>query len=126
VSNLPTTVFPKRLSRLPYLLRIVIIYVLFWVLGQWKRSLALPLTDAQLWEFISGCVCVALYSTVFVIVPRLRDSGLEWWYVVLSFVPLLSWVVLIILAIQPSRAEVVAKPPDPLLEPPAGRHVESL
>lgn len=126
MSSLSITVFPKRLTRLPYLFRIVTVHVLFWLLGQWKRPLTLPLTDVQLWEFISGSVIIFIYSIVFVIVPRLRDSGLEWWYVLLSFVPLLDWVVQVVLAIQPSKTEIAGKPSNQSLEPTAGRRVESL
>src|SRR4051812_19360710 len=125
-SSLPATVFPKDLTRLPYLLRIVIVHVLSWLLGRLKRSWMLPLTELQLWELLSGGVIITIYSTFFVILPRLRDSGLEWWYVLLSLVPILDWVVQVVLAIQPSKAEIAAKPCNPSLEPTAGRSVEWL
>jgi hypothetical protein len=86
----------------------------------------LPLTEAQLWELLSGSVIITIYSTLFVILPRLRDSGLEWWYVLLSLVPILDWVVHVVLAIQPSKSEVAAKASNLSLEPTAGRSVESL
>jgi uncharacterized membrane protein YhaH (DUF805 family) len=106
VSSFVDTVFPKRLPRLPFVVRIVIIDVLFWSLVQWKRSLPLPMTDVQLWMFISGCLVIAVYSTFFAIVPRLRDAGSSAWWAAVGLVPIVWILVHLILAIVPPKAEV--------------------
>ena len=57
------------------------------MLVQWRRSSSTALTDTQLDIFMYGCAFLAIYSTFFVIVPRLRDAGWSPWLAVLGLVP---------------------------------------
>jgi hypothetical protein len=120
VNDFIALIFPKRLARLSYLARIVILDLLYWLLVQWKRSLPLELTDTQLAQFIGGCLVLAVYLTFFVIVPRLRDIGTSIWLAIFGLAPFIWPLVHLILAIQPPKREIVANRPNQSLGPTAG------
>jgi uncharacterized membrane protein YhaH (DUF805 family) len=98
--------FSKRLQRLSYFVRIFVVDVMFWLLVQWKRSLTLPLTDVQLWEFITPCIFLAVYSTLFAIAPRLRDAGSSVWLAILGLAPFVWPLVHVIVGLLPPKRDV--------------------
>jgi drug/metabolite transporter (DMT)-like permease len=117
VKNFTAFIFPNQLARLPYLARVVILDALYWLLVQWKRSLPPELTDTELIQFIVGCLVLAGYLTFFVIVPRLRDTGASVWSAIFGLAPFIWPLVHLILAIQPSKREMVADRPNQSLQP---------
>jgi hypothetical protein len=121
VNDFVASAFPKRLGRLSYLVRVVILDALYWLLVQWKRSLPLELSDTQLTQFIAGCLVLAVYLTFFVIVPRLRDIGTTVWLAIFGLAPFIWPLVHLILAIQPRKRAMAIDRPNQALQPTAGR-----
>ncbi|MEI8377937.1 MAG: DUF805 domain-containing protein [bacterium] len=58
--------------------------------------------DMPLASFILG---LFIYIYIITIIKRLRDIGWNSWFVLLSIIPLLSWVFLIVLACEKSKQE---------------------
>jgi uncharacterized membrane protein YhaH (DUF805 family) len=74
--------FPKRLARLSYFFRILLC-----------NGVMLYLYQDVLEETLSGVVALIalmLYTSIFVLVPRIRDIGMQTWWIVLAFIPYVS------------------------------------
>ena len=103
------SVFPPRLARLAYFGRILAVDTLFWTLTHWKRSSS-PFSDVQLAGFVAGCLFLAIYSTFFIIAPRLRDAGSNPWWAILGLVPFIWPLVHLTLAFIPPKRDVANEP----------------
>ncbi|MEP6673251.1 MAG: hypothetical protein ABJF10_29140 [Chthoniobacter sp.] len=74
--------FPKRLARLSYFVRTLLCNGLLFFLHQ-DVSSGTPIE-------ILAVILTLLYAALFVILPRIRDTGMGAGWIVLAFIPLLS------------------------------------
>jgi len=74
--------FPKRLARLSYFFRILLCNGVFFFLYQHMSSGSLIETLVL--------ILTLLYAALFVILPRMRDTGMSTGWIVLAFIPFLS------------------------------------
>jgi uncharacterized membrane protein YhaH (DUF805 family) len=74
--------FPKRLARLSYFIRELlcegVVFYLFQ--DEWGST---PFG-------IAAIIAMTVYSSLFVILPRIRDIGMQTWWIVLAFIPYVS------------------------------------
>jgi uncharacterized membrane protein YhaH (DUF805 family) len=82
--------FPRRLHRLGYFLRLTATNVLS--VSLYAGTIT---PDAPYWWI--AFVVVLLYALFFVLLPRLRDVGMRGWWLSLAFVPIVNIVLGIIL-----------------------------
>ena len=71
--------FPRQLTRLPYLIRVLICNALFFSL-----SPDLSANSATEW---GAWILIDAYTAIFVIWPRIRDIGMSPLWTILAFVP---------------------------------------
>ena len=83
-------IFPKRLHRLAYFLRLLATNVAGGVI------LAVSSPSEQLYAVL-GLVALGIYQLLFVLLPRVRDTGMSGWWVALSLVPVVYILLGIIL-----------------------------
>jgi uncharacterized membrane protein YhaH (DUF805 family) len=84
--------FPKRLHRLGYLWRIL------------ATNLALAMivvssSPEQLYPVL-GLIALSIYQLLFILLPRVRDTGMSGWWVLLSLVPIVYVFLTIILVFR--------------------------
>jgi uncharacterized membrane protein YhaH (DUF805 family) len=87
--------FPQRIGRLGYLWRIL------------STNLAVALILAtsptdQLYPIVS-VGAIGVYQFLFILLPRVRDTGMSGWWVLLSLVPFVYVFLTIILLFRPSE-----------------------
>lgn len=73
--------FPKRLHRLAYFIRLMASNLCLALL------LGSSSPNGQPYPLV-GVILLALYSLFFILLPRLRDTGMSGWWVILSLVPI--------------------------------------
>src|SRR4051812_37140463 len=79
--------FPRRIARVSYLCRTVLVFVLLGVFGSFED----PSADASSRQISAlgyvAALCLAVYWLVFVILPRCRDLAMSGWFTLLVLVP---------------------------------------
>jgi hypothetical protein len=91
-------IFPKRLHRFAYFVRIISINGMTYVVCSWT-------TTNNPGFLIASLIALLLYGFFFVALPRVRDLGMSGWWLLASLVPLLNiWLGLILLFRAPSYA----------------------
>ena len=83
-------IFPRRLHRLAYFLRLLASNVGFGLI------LATSSPLEQLLPAV-GFVTLAIYQVLFIGLPRLRDTGMSGWWILLAFIPIVYVFLSIIL-----------------------------
>ena len=101
--------FPKRLRRLNYLARIIILEVCLWLLYT-----ARPPGDpsAAVVRLLIICIvglALLIYGLFFVMLPRLADAGMSSWWVLLGLFPYLGLLFQLFLAFIPSNHHDVSE-----------------
>jgi len=71
--------FPTRLARISYLIRLLIcnLYLFFIIPG---------ILEHRLPECL-GLIAIFIYTNWFIILPRLRDTGMSAYWIILTFIP---------------------------------------
>jgi uncharacterized membrane protein YhaH (DUF805 family) len=102
--NLEEGVFPRRLHRLDYLIRIVVADACLWLLLNITSPSDPTLGGLRLVAIVLGSLVVSMYSLFFVLLPRVRDSGWNSWSVILGLFPYIGPLFhLLLLFIPPKR-----------------------
>jgi hypothetical protein len=87
--------FPRRIGRLGY----------FWRILATNLAIALIIATSptdQLFPIV-GIGTIGVYQFVFILLPRVRDTGMSGWLVLLSLVPIVYLLLTIILLFRPSQ-----------------------
>ncbi|MDR3406036.1 MAG: DUF805 domain-containing protein [Chthoniobacter sp.] len=87
--------FPKRLARLSYFFRTLLCNGVLLFLYQDLSAESL--------SAILALILVLLYTAFFVILPRIRDTGMSAGWIVLAFIPYLSSFLAIVLLFRRSH-----------------------
>ena|ERR1700736_3285231 len=88
--------FPRRIQRLGYLWRILAT----------NLAIALILASNSPTEQVypmAAIVVICVYQLLFILLPRVRDTGMSGWWVLLSLVPVVYVFLAIILLFRPSE-----------------------
>lgn len=93
--------FPKRLHRLSYILRGLTTNGVLCFLESCSTTV-----DSHVWWVI--WFVAILYQIFFIVVPRIRDIGMNGWWVLIALIPVVNAVFGIILAF---RAPTMNRPP---------------
>ena len=89
-------IFPRRLHRLDYFIRLMLSNVVTYFLYSCSTT-----TSPQL--FWISVVALLIYVFVFIVLPRVRDLGMNGWWLLAFLVPLVNiWLGLILLFRAPS------------------------
>jgi uncharacterized membrane protein YhaH (DUF805 family) len=89
-------IFPSRIQRLDYLWRILTT----------NLAVGLILASSSPFENLSawlGLIALFAYQLFFILLPRVRDTGMSGWWVLLSLVPIVYIFLGIILVFRPSE-----------------------
>ncbi|MEI6193366.1 MAG: DUF805 domain-containing protein [Verrucomicrobiota bacterium] len=89
-------IFPHRLHRFAYFLRVVAINVTlaFLYANNWLINPALCLVLL---------ILLVIYAIFFIVLPRLRDIGMSWWWCLFCLIPGVNIVLGIILLLRASK-----------------------
>jgi len=100
-------VFPRRLHRIAYLIRIIVADLCLWLLLS-RISLKdhLGMVSLHLLGFCVGAFFIGVYSLFFVLLPRVTDSGWSAWWIVLGVFPYVSPLFHFVMLFIPSADEV--------------------
>jgi|SRR6185437_13441900 len=101
-------VFPQRLHRLAYFIRAAAADALTYFLYSHVSN-----EYSATWWILAAAVW--LYGTFFIILPRIRDTGMNRWWLLLTFVPVANVVFGIILLFR--APAYLSHRPHPPLEP---------
>ena len=85
--------FPKRLHRLGYLWRILATNLAAGII------VASSSPAEQLFPML-GLIALCMYQFLFILLPRVRDTGISGWWVLLSLVPIVYIFLTIILVFR--------------------------
>ena len=106
MSRFEEVVFPKRLHRISYLVRIVIADFCLWLL----LSIASPndptLGGLRLVVIFLGVFVIGIYSLFFVLLPRVRDAGWSGWWVLLGLLPYIGPFFHFVMLFVPSKRDL--------------------
>jgi uncharacterized membrane protein YhaH (DUF805 family) len=85
--SLEEVIFPKRLRRIPFLVRIVIADVCLWLLLGLASSHDPMVAGLRLLAICGGAFIIAVYSLFFVLLPRVHDAGWSSWWIIVGLFP---------------------------------------
>jgi uncharacterized membrane protein YhaH (DUF805 family) len=83
-------IFPRRLHRLAYFLRLIVVNVFSSFLYADRDTMA-----ASYWWAV--VVALSLYGIFFILLPRLRDVGMSTWWLIVALIPVANILLGIIL-----------------------------
>ena len=91
MNDLVEFIFPRRLHRFAYFVRIILLNTATYFLYSCSTTMNPPL-------FWISAIAILVYGIMFVVLPRIRDLGMSGWWLLGAFVPLLNiWLGLILL-----------------------------
>jgi uncharacterized membrane protein YhaH (DUF805 family) len=102
--------FPKRLHRIPYLIRIVITDLCLWLLLKPASPGDPTVAGLRLVTILAGAFLIGIYSLFFVLLPRLRDAGWSSWLVLLGLFPYVGPLFHLVLLFIPPKCDVTDEP----------------
>lgn len=82
--------FPRKIGRLSYLLRNIILTALSWPIYDDLEQLASQHLELADWGLITLAILAPIYFLLFIVLPRCRDRGLGWGTALLLFVPFVN------------------------------------
>ena len=95
--------FPARLSRLQYLVRVIVFDVCVWLLYT-ARPLAQASTAwLRLLLICVGGLALAIYGLFFVLLPRVADAGMSSWWITLGLFPYIGPLFQLVLLFIPTK-----------------------
>ena len=89
-------IFPKRIHRLSFLVRAIATNLLcFWLIVAFSSMHVIspiPVVTApsEDWHYYVAILALAIYNLLFLLLPRVRDTGMSGWWVLLSLVPVVN------------------------------------
>jgi hypothetical protein len=95
--------FPKRLHRLAYFLRLVVFNCCLVLILAYRHA-----NDVG----IIASVVVSLYAIFFILLPRIRDIGMNGWWLIVSLVPVANVLLGIILLFRAPAFDFAATTDD--------------
>ena len=107
MSRFEEIVFPKRLHRVPYLIRIVVADICLWLLLSTASPSDPTFAGLRLVAICLGAFIIGIYSLFFVLLPRVRDVGWNGWWVVVGLLPYIGPLFHIVLLFIPPARDVV-------------------
>ena len=87
-------IFPYRLHRLSYFLRLVVVHLLWGFVYTFVYTYHGTM-DSPLW--LSALVALSAYTLFFLLLPRLRDVGMSAWWLLTAVIPGVVILLVIIL-----------------------------
>ena len=98
-------IFPKRIHRLSFLVRALATNLLcFWLMVALSSSHVITPTPVTAgfedWYYYVALLALGIYTLLFVVLPRLRDTNMSGWWVLLSLVPAVYGFLCIILVFR--------------------------
>jgi hypothetical protein len=106
MSRLTQLVFPRRIGRMNFIPRVVLLIVATQFFYESVRFSARP-WPAFAWSLGAGFLTA--YSLLFVFLPRLRDAGMSDWWLIVALFPLLNLPLALLLAFQEPRHSSVRR-----------------
>jgi len=103
--SLEEVVFPRRLHRLDYLIRIVVADACLWLLLNVGSPSDPTLGGLRLVAIVLGSLVIGIYSLFFVLLPRVRDAGWNAWLVILGLFPYIGPLFHLLLLFIPPRRD---------------------
>ncbi len=110
MSRFEEVVFPKRLHRISYLIRIVIADVCLWLLLGTASSSDPTIAGLRLVAIFVGGFIIGIYSLFFILLPRVRDAGWNGWLVLLGLLPYIGPLFHLVLLFIPPKRDVISEP----------------
>jgi uncharacterized membrane protein YhaH (DUF805 family) len=107
MSRFEELVFPKRLHRISYLIRIVIADFCLWLLLSISSPSDPTLGGLRLVVIFLGAFIIGIYSLFFILLPRIRDAGWSGWWVLVGMLPYVGPIFHLVLLFIPPTREVV-------------------
>jgi uncharacterized membrane protein YhaH (DUF805 family) len=102
--------FPKRLHRIPYLIRIVIADVCLWLLWGRVSSNDPTVAGLQLAVVYVGAFIIAIYALFFVLLPRVHDAAWSGWWVILGLFPYVGPLFHLLMLFVPPARDIAHEP----------------
>jgi uncharacterized membrane protein YhaH (DUF805 family) len=99
-------VFPRRLHRVDYVIRILVADGLLWLLLSSGSPSDPTLGGLRLVGIWLGSLVIGIYSLFFVLLPRVRDVGWDSWLVLLGLVPYVGPLFHFVLLFVPPERDV--------------------
>ena len=95
--------FPARLNRIQYFVRVVILDVCAWLLYAAWPSTNPSTVWVRLLLICFGGLAVAIYGLFFILLPRVTDAGMSSWWIVLGLFPFIVPLFQLILLFIPTK-----------------------
>ena len=99
-------VFPRRLHRIAYLIRIIVADGLLWLLLSRISFKDPTMVSFHLLGICVGAIVIGAYALFFVLLPRVTDAGWGAWWIVLGVFPYVSPLFHFVMLFIPSANEV--------------------
>ena len=99
-------IFPRRLHRLDYLIRILVADSCLWFVLHLGSSTHPTLGELRLVAIVLGSLVIVIYSLFFVLMPRVRDAGWNAWLVILGPFPYIGPLFHLLLLFIPQRRDL--------------------
>ncbi len=103
-------VFPKRLRRIPFLVRIVTADACLWLLLSLASSHDPMVAGLRLLAICVGAFIIGVYSLFFVLLPRVHDAGWSGWWVILGLLPYAGPLFHLVMLFVPTAPMIVDEP----------------
>ena len=103
-------VFPKRLHRIPFFVRIVIADVCLWLLLGLATSHDPIVAGLRLLVICVGAFILGIYSLFFVLLPRVHDAGWSSWWIVLGLFPYIGLLFHLLMVFLPPARHFADEP----------------
>jgi uncharacterized membrane protein YhaH (DUF805 family) len=95
--------FPARLSRVQYVVRVVLLDVCVWLLYTAWPSANPSTVWVRLLLICFGGLALAVYGLFFVLLPRVTDAGMSSWWIVVGLFPFIGPLFQLILLFIPTK-----------------------
>lgn len=105
--SLEEAIFPRRLHRLNYLVRIVLADACLWLLLNTAPANDPTLGALRVVAIVLGSLVIGFYSLFFVLLPRLCDAGWNAWLMILGLFPYIGPLFQLLLLFIPPRCDPV-------------------
>ena|SRR6266446_3286286 len=102
--------FPKRLHRFPFLIRIVIADGCLWLLLSLASSHDPVVAGLRLVAICVGAFVIAVYSLFFVLLPRVHDAGWSGWWTIVGIFPYVGPLFHVVMLFVPSERNFAEQP----------------
>ena len=99
-------IFPRRLHRLDYLIRILVADACLWFVLHLGSSTHPTLGGLRLVAIVLGSLVIVIYSLFFVLMPRVRDAGWNAWLAILGLFPYIGPLFHLLLLFIPPRRDL--------------------